>query len=374
MGAKWIWGIILIALAALLLTFVGPYNAKQRSVDMGTSIEQALKAENINANVDMQGNVAHLTGEQPSQSVLDKALSVAKGTPCKTCRDGKSEIWHKVTSDMTVKPAPAKPVKPAEPKLKLQSPYTFEAIKGEEGVVLSGYVANNKAKGAILSAAKEMFSKVDDNKISLARGQLNSAWPDLVKAKLSDLAKLDSGKLSIEDSQVLLTGMTSDAAIRDGLNVSVLDVPEGYNAAANISVPNLAAVNVGEVNSGAVCQTLFDDLKGDGKINFASSKSELRGTPTYDLLNNLVSAANQCASFRIRVEGHTDSQGDEAYNQWLSEMRAKSVVDYIVKQGVAAQRLTALGLGESQPIASNDTGEGRAQNRRIEFIVTQQSE
>ena len=95
---KWIWGLILIAIAALILTLVGPWNAKQRSADMGASIERALQAEGIKANVDMQGNVAKLSGEVANQSVLDKALSIAKGTPCETCKNGASEIWHKAVS------------------------------------------------------------------------------------------------------------------------------------------------------------------------------------------------------------------------------------------------------------------------------------
>jgi len=71
----------------------------------------------------------------------------------------------------------------------------------------------------------------------------------------------------------------------------------------------------------------------------------------------------------VEVAGHTDSTGPEAYNQGLSERRAKSVQDYLVSKGVRASRLTAKGYGESMPVASNDTEEGRAENRRVELIV-----
>jgi len=377
MGAKWLWGIILIALAALLLTLVGPWNAKQRSADMKSSIEQALTAENIKANVDMQGNIANLSGEMESQSVLDKALSIAKGTPCKTCNDGKAEIWHKVSHDMTVKPAPkvAAQAAPTKPKLKSLSPYIFQAVKGDDGAVtLSGYVPNARSRRAVLADAESKFSNVVNDKVTLASGAPNADWNTLVEAKLSDLAKLDSGTLLVEDNQVLLTGNTTDAAIRESVNASIVSVPSGYNSAANITVPELAAANVGAVNSEAICQSLFDEIKGDNKVNFASAKAELRGKPTYDLLNNLASAANQCSAYNIRIIGHTDSQGEEAYNQWLSESRANSVVAYLAKQGVATGRMTAQGAGEVSPVASNATREGRAQNRRIEFNITQQSE
>jgi len=71
----------------------------------------------------------------------------------------------------------------------------------------------------------------------------------------------------------------------------------------------------------------------------------------------------------VEVAGHTDSVGTDAYNQGLSERRANAVKDYLASQGVKASRLTARGYGESRPVASNDTSEGRAENRRVELVV-----
>jgi OOP family OmpA-OmpF porin len=65
------------------------------------------------------------------------------------------------------------------------------------------------------------------------------------------------------------------------------------------------------------------------------------------------------------VEGHTDNTGSDAYNQALSVRRANAVLKYLVDAGVPASRLSAQGFGESQPVADNDTAEGRAQNRRV---------
>jgi OOP family OmpA-OmpF porin len=71
----------------------------------------------------------------------------------------------------------------------------------------------------------------------------------------------------------------------------------------------------------------------------------------------------------VEVGGHTDSTGPESYNQGLSERRANSVQDYLVSKGVRASRLSAKGYGEAMPVASNDTREGRAMNRRVELVV-----
>ncbi|MDT4885035.1 Outer membrane protein A [compost metagenome] len=67
--------------------------------------------------------------------------------------------------------------------------------------------------------------------------------------------------------------------------------------------------------------------------------------------------------------GHTDNVGSDHYNQGLSERRAQSVADFLASQGVPADKLTSQGLGESQPVADNDSDEGRAQNRRVEIQV-----
>jgi OOP family OmpA-OmpF porin len=87
------------------------------------------------------------------------------------------------------------------------------------------------------------------------------------------------------------------------------------------------------------------------------------------ILNEAAALLNQHERVVVEVAGHTDSIGTDAYNQGLSERRANSVRDYLVEKGVRASRLTAKGYGESMPVASNDTSEGRAENRRVELIV-----
>lgn len=75
-------------------------------------------------------------------------------------------------------------------------------------------------------------------------------------------------------------------------------------------------------------------------------------------------------SLRLAVEGNTDSVGTEAFNQTLSENRAASVRSYLTKEGIPEASTTAQGFGETRPIASNDTADGRQQNRRVELVVS----
>jgi outer membrane protein OmpA-like peptidoglycan-associated protein len=86
-------------------------------------------------------------------------------------------------------------------------------------------------------------------------------------------------------------------------------------------------------------------------------------------LDSLMAKLQSADVVSIKVIGHTDSQGSDAYNQKLSERRASSVAAYLLSQGVAPNKLTSEGRGESQPVADNDTEEGRAQNRRVELHI-----
>ena len=107
----------------------------------------------------------------------------------------------------------------------------------------------------------------------------------------------------------------------------------------------------------------------DGKINFETSSWEI-DSDSFPTLDKIVKAAKTCGSASIEVGGHTDSTGKPPSNQTLSEMRAKAVMNYLVDHGVPAAKIKSVGFGQDKPIADNGTREGKAQNRRIEFVVT----
>lgn len=107
------------------------------------------------------------------------------------------------------------------------------------------------------------------------------------------------------------------------------------------------------------------DLRG---VNFDFDSAKLR-PDAIATLDEAVSILKRYDTIRVEVAGHTCSIGDEAYNQRLSERRAKVVFDYLVEKGISPNRLRWVGYGESRPIASNDTREGRMMNRRTELKV-----
>ena len=118
---------------------------------------------------------------------------------------------------------------------------------------------------------------------------------------------------------------------------------------------------------------LYEGLTTTGVVTtrgilFDTGSDRLRPESNRTLID-LYDALSRAAHLNVNIEGHTDAVGDAAANQALSERRASAVVKYLVDRGIAAARLRALGLGETQPTTSNDTAEGRQENRRVVIRV-----
>lgn len=130
-------------------------------------------------------------------------------------------------------------------------------------------------------------------------------------------------------------------------------------------VPGIAA-NKGCPEVKAETKKIFAQaLQG---IQFESGKDVIKKT-SFPILNKVVTVMKDNPSYELEINGHTDSQGDDAKNLLLSEARANAVKAYLVKNGVAAEKLTAKGYGETVPVADNKTAAGKAKNRRVEFKV-----
>jgi outer membrane protein OmpA-like peptidoglycan-associated protein len=105
-----------------------------------------------------------------------------------------------------------------------------------------------------------------------------------------------------------------------------------------------------------------------GNVTFALDSASLNAD-FYAVLNKVAATLREYDKTVIEVAGHTDSSGSDQYNQQLSERRANAVAQYLAAQGVPSTRMVTIGAGEGHPVASNDTPEGRAQNRRVEITI-----
>jgi len=159
----------------------------------------------------------------------------------------------------------------------------------------------------------------------------------------------------------------------DGLRVINLPnvaAPQRFEIGQGWGIENTWYIRNIRLAKGAV--PLYDRMMQDGKfisygITFDVAKSVIKPESAGEL-NRIVQLMKENPSLRFSVEGHTDATGSASSNQTLSEARAEAVVARLVEMGIDRSRLSAKGLGQNNPIADNSTDEGRARNRRVEFV------
>ncbi|MCX7898985.1 MAG: OmpA family protein, partial [Methylocystis sp.] len=130
----------------------------------------------------------------------------------------------------------------------------------------------------------------------------------------------------------------------------------------------LAALPAAGPLDAAACESALNASVTVEKIQFRSGRPSIANA-SVPLLNRLAALLKRCPDAKVEISGYTDNVGPDVSNQKLSQRRAEAVRDYLKGQGVRGDRLTAIGRGSANPVASNDTEEGRAENRRIEFTV-----
>jgi outer membrane protein OmpA-like peptidoglycan-associated protein len=238
----------------------------------------------------------------------------------------------------------------------------------------NAYFASNRAdgKGALDLYSFELYKEAQPLAVSYIKGKVyDSRSKKPLDAKF-ELIDLNSGKIIVESSSDKINGefLVCLPAGRDyALNVSKpgylfysdnFSLKDTSNVAntGNMDVP-LQAIQVGET---VVLKNIFFETN-DFSLK-EESKVELDKLTAFMFANR---------NIKIEISGHTDNTGDKKYNQTLSEKRAKAVFDHLLNAGITADRITFKGYGDSKPVASNDTPEGKAKNRRTEFTIISKS-
>lgn len=305
-------------------------------------------------------HLIRISGLLPESALKTKALSLFNND----CNGG----WlNSNLNGLTVaKAAPPPPVVVPDPEPVLPSPYTLTGIvDGNRQITLNGYVPDQTAMDAVVGVAAADYGQTNViNNLQISDGAPNN-WSATAIASLDAIDPLNNGRVEMRDLSVSVSGDAPDQSTSDAIQSGISgSVVAPYNTAYNITVPAPAPAVV----AANTCQTDFNNLLANETINFESAQAVISSV-SYALLDQLASTAALCPDASVSIEGHTDSQGPDVYNQDLSERRAQAVVDYLVGQGIDSNRLSAIGYGEDLPIGDNDTSEGRALNRRIEFTV-----
>ncbi|MEQ1800944.1 MAG: OmpA family protein [Gammaproteobacteria bacterium] len=256
--------------------------------------------------------------------------------------------------------APLAPPGAAEVRTKLTSlqsdPNLAErapaAIKDAETAVRTAEQPVSK-RDAALGAHRVYMA---DRKVEIATARASTRYAEDQRAKLGD-----------ERDRARLEARTREAdAARDDANAARGDAEAAQASAdsANREADELK-LQIDALQAEATDRGLVLTL---GDVLFATGKSDVK-VGSASNLNKLVAFLNKYPDRTVQIEGHTDNVGSEDSNQGLSQRRAESVKAYLVQQGIPASRLTATGMGETQPLADNDSQTGRQQNRRVVAVI-----
>ncbi|MFT5144960.1 MAG: OOP family OmpA-OmpF porin [Rhodothermales bacterium] len=177
----------------------------------------------------------------------------------------------------------------------------------------------------------------------------------------SDLSWVD---LERDDSTLRMSGIASVEAEKERASeIAVPPWPWG-------PVDNSIDVADSEGGQSVIARReSLNALLAEDNVNFEFASAAL-SRASRRLLNQMAATLSGCPTTRVRVEAHSDNVGDSTANVTLSQARAEFVMRYLTSAGVDARRLSAQGYGESRPIASNETDDGRAENRRVEFRIS----
>jgi outer membrane protein OmpA-like peptidoglycan-associated protein len=248
------------------------------------------------------------------------------------------------------------------------SGYSFSAVKdgNSDKLTLSGSLPDQATRQAVLAAAKRMFPTdqiVDNTQV------LPGATPQFgktVSSLLKELSRLGSGSVKIAGTEAEINGSAFSDHSATAIKTDLASLSNSFHVKTDVGISTAASIDAAD------CQKLFKGLLDKAQIEFETGSATIEPDST-GLLDHLVGVARRCPSASFQVAGYTDSAGNAEFNVALSKRRAETVAKYLTTEGINADRVTAVGYGAADPIASNDTEEGRAKNRRIEIITTKET-
>lgn len=275
-------------------------------------------------------------------------------------------LWrHGPRIEAALRPAPvARPAAPPPPPPEPPRPPAELRVALEDGAVaLSGRVAGEAERAQLRGGAGALYGAGHRSRVEI--GAAPAPWQASLSAMLPPLGRdLTRGSLRVGPAGVIVEGEAVSKEARDRY-VAALRAAAGSLPldASGLKVVD-AKLSAAEVK---LQTSLFAQIEGK-TVEFSPNSDVI--TPAGQQLLDLVAAVLRDAPpARVEVGGHTDDVGGAAWNQSLSERRARATLRYLASHGAAAARLRAVGYGATRPLADNRTAEGRQKNRRIEFRI-----
>ena len=263
------------------------------------------------------------------------------------------------------------PASPEAPDPGAAQPPEFIATRSPEGQVqLRGKLGNDQTRAAVESFAAAQFGGASIYSATLIDPDVPAGWPARVLTALEAMQYLNNGLATVTEDSITITGATG-AKDAQAQMTRILSSKLESGATFDLDVAyNEALDPQASIPSPEECIEMIGEAGNRRKITFAPSSTNFEDGAV-ETIDAIAEILRDCTSVRIEIGGHTDSQGREVMNEQLSQARADAVLNAIMARRVLVSNLSAKGYGETQPIADNDTENGREANRRIEFrLVT----
>lgn len=258
---------------------------------------------------------------------------------------------------------------PEAPSAGNEGPPQFIATLSPEGLVqLRGPVSDDLLNTTAENFARAKFGSSDISMATRVTEGLPGGWPIRVLAGVEALSKLSNGSVIVEPGKIVVRG--NSGAQDAGAEITRLLVEKlGSTDEFEVSVTYVEALDpIASLPTEEECLAGIMTVTQSRKITFEPSSATIAGAGA-DILDDIAEVLQRCTELRIEIAGYTDSQGSEDGNQRLSQQRANAVLDGLRMRRVPVSRFRAVGYGEADPIADNDTEDGREANRRIEFTM-----
>lgn len=328
----------LLAFAAIC-TFCALRQPGAIETHLSSATQTALGESNIEwTSISVDGRDVTLTGTAPTPEARIQAAQLAASVPGIRIVNNAMEVGDGI--------------------------YELRARREGIGLILTGSVPTEEKRSDVVAHAASLFGTAVDDRLVVEGSAPDPVWVSVATDGIELLSRLESGELKLVNTDVVLSGRTTDGPSRDAVSQDLeAMLPEGYTSSSEITIPEVA-----KTLSDEQCAAEFTDLLQNNRIRFASNSAKL--TPDNSpILEDAVALALRCPTARIEVAGYTDAIGNAALNLRLSQERAQAVLGYLVDRGIPSERLVAKGYGKSNPVATNRTKSGRAANRRIQFNI-----
>lgn len=264
-------------------------------------------------------------------------------------------------------PTPTPSTKSGAPKFSLAP---FSMTRNGNAITLSGDFPDDSAKAALMKALNGSLAPgvniVDQMRINPDVDALDfsNAMPLFV-----DSASISDFNLTVNGDTITLAGTAASQGQKNAADNDAKHIWSNLNVVDNLAV-NGAAPPQPPAAAGP-CTDLQSAINAEtgGRITFEENAFSL--TPADEqVLTQVADKLTACPNAHVTINGYTNNTGNEDINIPLSIQRAQTVADFLVAHGVAGDRLAVTGLGAANPVATNDTAEGRAENRRVEIVVS----